>query len=133
MFRNVGKKIKIAAEIIGGLGIGLSAVYCVVLSELDALMRLLVFIVGAFSSWMSACALYGFGELVETSRETRDMTYELLHGKVVRPNAGVQPKTTATPAGSWVCACGRHNIAQLTTCVCGRTKNEKKQEPTDAQ
>lgn len=146
MFDNIGGKIKVVAQVVCWIGIITSVISGIVTFEESVLLGFLIMIVGSFISWISSFTLYGFGELIEATCETRDMTYEIIHRKgsvpgvndvapvtVVRANAGAQARTAPAPANGWKCACGRVNAGYVSTCVCGRTKNEKKQEPTDAQ
>lgn len=74
MYNNIGKKIKLAAKIIGGLGIFTSVIWGLILisqafgywgEPIFIFMGLMVMAVGGFFSWAGTWLLYGFGELIE--------------------------------------------------------------------
>ena len=148
MFDEIGGKIKTVAKIGCWIGIIFSIIEgCISIYATEEAMPGIAWIIGgALASWIGSFLLVGFGELIEATCETRDLTYEFTHRKgsvlsanepapvtVVRSNSGAQTKQVSAPAGGWICDCGRTNASYVSTCVCGRTKNEKKQESTDAQ
>ncbi len=77
MFKNIGKKIKILAQIITWIGIVVSCLLGVIMmfaSPYGVLPGILIIIVGSLSSWISSFILYGFGQLIDNS----DKAVELL-------------------------------------------------------
>ena len=140
LYENIGGKIKNWAKwifiveaicaVIAGIGL---------IADDNGAVGFLVMIVGPLVAWVGSWLLYGFGELIETNAETRDLTAELLRCKmsapssegpapvtVVRQTGATQPtaapKRTTASSGGWVCTCGRTNASNVSSCVCGVTK-----------
>ena len=68
MFTNIGGKLKMVAQVFAWIGIGASLLGgAVMIFSGGFLAGLLVAALGALLSWISALAMYGFGELVENS------------------------------------------------------------------
>lgn len=67
MFANVGGKIKAVAQVVTWIGIIGSVIGGIALISTNFIVGLLTAGVGSLLSWVSALALYGFGELVENS------------------------------------------------------------------
>lgn len=67
MFANVGGKIKAVAQVVTWIGIIGSVIGGIALISTNFIAGLLTAGVGSLLSWVSALALYGFGELVENS------------------------------------------------------------------
>lgn len=71
-FNNIGRKIKILAKTITGIGITASVIYGIVVvwqsnSPIFIIQGLLTMIVGSLISWLSSVTLYGFGQLIENT------------------------------------------------------------------
>lgn len=88
MFKGIGGKIKMLAEVICWTGIiasiGIGLIFLLISTKIE--MRILGFIIaiiGSFISWINSFLLYGFGQLVENSdvlvgqgrEETRMLSY----------------------------------------------------------
>lgn len=67
MFANAGGKIKAVAQVLTWIGIIGSVIGGIALISMNFIAGLLTAGVGSLLSWVSALALYGFGELVENS------------------------------------------------------------------
>ena len=74
MFNNIGRKIKIYAEVVSWIGIIICIIFGVILiisgvNESIGLIfsGLLIALVGSLFCWISSFFLYGFGQLVENS------------------------------------------------------------------
>lgn len=77
MYKNIGKKIKVLAQVVAWIGIIASVIagICFIIVGANSyygggamiLAGFAVMIVGAFFSWISAFFTYGFGELVDNS------------------------------------------------------------------
>lgn len=68
MFDNIGKKLKMLAQIICWVGIFASAITGIVfMARVSFWIGLLILVAGAVASWISSLGIYGFGELVENS------------------------------------------------------------------
>lgn len=75
MYENIGKKIKVLAQVVAWIGIIASVIagICFIIvggyygGGAMILAGFAVMIVGAFFSWISAFFTYGFGELVDNS------------------------------------------------------------------
>lgn len=75
MFENIGKKFKVVATIIAWLGIigSLLLGFVILLSdESTILLGFLVIIIGSLSSWLGSFFMYGFGELIDNSKEIKE-------------------------------------------------------------
>lgn len=74
MFNNISNKIKIFAKVVFWVGIvlfglvGISYMVSGITHEIaeDIVLALVYFIMG-FGSWVSACLIYGFGQLIENT------------------------------------------------------------------
>lgn len=73
MFKDIGNKMKSLAEILCILGIIASAIAGSVLGNF------LIIIIGALASWLSSFGLYGFGELIDQTKQTREDIDEIRH------------------------------------------------------
>ena len=133
MFNNIGGKIKTLAKIICWIGVALTTITGVSMFDNRILVGLIIIAVGFLVSWIGSFVMVGFGELIESSSETRDMTRELLERNIVLPNAETQRKTITLSVGSWVCTCGRIHAGCITNCACGGTKPQVKKETKEAQ
>lgn len=77
MFSNIGRKIKILAMVLCGIGVFISIVYGVYLivsyftdERLGSpvlIAGLIILVIGSLLSWVGSFVLYGFGQLVENS------------------------------------------------------------------
>lgn len=67
MFKNIGKKIKILAQVITWINILAFFVLGMALMDLSELAGFLVMIIGVIVSWLSSFLLYGFGQLIDNS------------------------------------------------------------------
>ena len=71
MYENVGGKIKGLAKTVAIIGIALSAIAGLIISFMDfpetLIPGILVLGLGAFFSWLSTLAMYGFGQLIENT------------------------------------------------------------------
>ncbi len=76
MFENVGRKIKMLAKIMCGIGIGLSVIFAIRMFTYDArysvgvrylILGVVYLVIGPLVSWISSLFMYGFGELIETN------------------------------------------------------------------
>lgn len=68
MFTNIGKKIKTLAQIICGLGIGISVItgFILIAQDEDTLfVGVLILLLGSLFSWIGSFMTYGFGEIIE--------------------------------------------------------------------
>ncbi|MBQ8748051.1 MAG: hypothetical protein IJZ08_09345 [Clostridia bacterium] len=69
MFNNIGGKIKTLAKVLCWTGIILSILVGNRRMANDEIVGLLTAVIGAFLSWISSFALYGFGELIVKTTE----------------------------------------------------------------
>lgn len=118
MFSYIGKKIKglttfvcwvgIIASIVGGLVVACS-------DEDLILTGILVMAAGSLTSWISSFLLYGFGELIDTTMEIRDM---------LKRRDGVVVSKHDIPQ-TWFCGqCGVENSNAYTQCKnCGKYRS----------
>lgn len=75
MFENVGRKIKMLAKIMCGMGMGLSLILALVaimyterfFPGTSIIWGFLVLLIGSLVSWISSLFMYGFGESIETN------------------------------------------------------------------
>ena len=68
MFNNIGGKIKTLAQVVCGIGIGVSVIIGLILMAQDEdtiFAGILVLILGSLSSWIGSFMTYGFGEIIE--------------------------------------------------------------------
>lgn len=142
LYENIGGKIKNWAKWIFILEAVAAVITGIILCFDDMVLAGLVTIVlGPLAAWVGSWLLYGFGELIETNAETRDLTYQLLqHQKETAPKAeapapvkmvresasahGVSASRAAATKDGWVCTCGRVNEPYMSSCVCGVSKFE---------
>lgn len=78
MYDNIGKKIKILAQvfcIIEAIGAAIASIALMVDDEDSIPIGLLILIVGPFVAWVSSWLLYGFGELIDKTSEIARNTY----------------------------------------------------------
>ena len=96
MYENIGKKIKILAQVILGLGISscviLGLYICFATKEFNA-YGLLCILIGSISSLIITWLIYGFGELIErvSSIDKKASTYSNL-GLVGQQVANIENK-----------------------------------------
>ena len=76
MYSNIGKKIKTLAVAFCALGMAASLISGLAMffagtqySELGAMAGLITIIVGCLTSWIASFAIYGFGELIDTTMD----------------------------------------------------------------
>ena len=73
MFRNIGKKIKIFAMVLTGIGIaascisGIAVMFFLSRYSVQVVPGLLIIIFGSFFSWLSSFFMYGFGQLIDNT------------------------------------------------------------------
>lgn len=69
MFENIAAKIRFAAKLLIVLGMfGSFGLFVVILTEVSFPMGIISLVCGIASTWIISCLVYGFGELVESSR-----------------------------------------------------------------
>lgn len=81
MFANIGEKIKGVAKFITAVGIIMGIIIFAAMSFIDESMILIGLFVGtmvAILSWVSSFALYGFGALISSSKNTERLLQETL-------------------------------------------------------
>ena len=78
MFENVGQKIKTISIVLMVLGC-LGALYfgVTIFDALKSAFGLVIILAGCLGSWISACLLYGFGELVDCAQKNSDRIWDL--------------------------------------------------------
>lgn len=70
MFSNIGEKIKTFATVVTIIGIIAGTITCISMLIQEMILEgLLIGAVIALASWISSFTLYGFGELISTSRD----------------------------------------------------------------
>ena len=67
MFNNIGGNIKNLASAFAWIGIIASVILGISIMQNGDQIGLLIILAGSFVSWISAFALYGFGELIDNS------------------------------------------------------------------
>ena len=97
MFDNIGSKLKMLASIFAWGGIISSAIAGLILLFMTPLTAILVFVIGALTSWISSWALYAFGQLVENS--DRLVALAEKQAKKQEQPAKDMPKQTMKSAG----------------------------------
>ena len=132
MFRNVGKEIKVWAQIAYVIGIIVSVAAGVVriLSAIDAdnfdlaLGGFLIIVCGCIAARLSVIVLYAFGELVETTSMINQKMSALLNRAVYERNVA-QDKTEGNERKTWNCpTCNAENSNQCAFCSdCGTSKS----------
>lgn len=116
MFENIGGKIKGFTKfvcwvgIIGSVIIGLTFFS----SKYTIVTGLLIMAVGSLASWIGSFIMYGFGELVESAMETRDMLRRT-DGNIIRKDI----------TNKWFCSkCGQENTNVSSQCKsCGQYRS----------
>ena len=79
MFYNIEKKIKVLAGVITILGIISSVVTGIILfGEKNIIMGLLTIVMGILFSWIGSFVLYGFGEIIETTKSIAKISSEII-------------------------------------------------------
>lgn len=104
MFSNIGKKIKILAQIFCIVGIIASVITAITMfarasdayytEELFIALGFVFLIVGPLVSWVSSFALYGFGELIDNSQ----IIAETVAPDKVKKSSAATQKSTERPA-----------------------------------
>ena len=79
LYENIGGKIKNCAKWIFVVEAIAAILAGFVLAAEEDGVFILVSIVGPLVAWVGSWLLYGFGELIETNAQTRDLTAELLN------------------------------------------------------
>lgn len=72
MFTNIGKKIKVLAQVFCWGGIAVSVIISVFLTTqypIGPMVPFYIIVGGSLVSWISSFALYGFGELIDQTQE----------------------------------------------------------------
>ncbi len=71
MFSNIGKKIKTLAGILAWTGIIVSIIigvaFCVIGGTVFIIVGPIIMILGSIISWVSAFAIYGYGQMIENT------------------------------------------------------------------
>lgn len=79
MFDNVGNKLRSVAKIFCWIGIALSVLMAIAMLVAGNVVGALVALAaGALASWLGSLTLYGFGELIELTRENAAFNKKLL-------------------------------------------------------
>lgn len=114
MFTNIGGKIKVLAKIICWVGIAVSAFVGLNMcsKSWQAAVGFVYLLVGPLASWIGSSFIYGFGELIETNAEIRDM----LSQRGLKSSA-----PSVSTASGWICGnCGKENSNVSSQCKgCG--------------
>jgi len=78
MFKNIGSKIKSLAEIIFYTGLGLSAIFGLILTfqAENPLPFIILVLFGGVISWLLSFNLYGTGELIESNSDCKELLYQ---------------------------------------------------------
>ena len=80
MYNNIGNKIKTLAQIVAFVEIILSVIIGLVLLFQEIIgFGLIILIFGPLIAWISSWLLYGFGELIESTEENKDINTKLLN------------------------------------------------------
>ena len=72
MFTNIGKKIKVLAQVFCWGGITVSVIISIFLITqypIGPMVPLYIIVGGSLVSWISSFTLYGFGELIDQTQE----------------------------------------------------------------
>lgn len=148
MFEEIGGKIKGLAQITCFIGIVASIIAGIVMFATSFWLGILIIIGGCLSSWIGSFALYGYGEMIEATCETRNMVYEFIHRKSVTSgtNEPAHASSVTNPTGTkvnpsaalknavsggWQCSCGRVNYPYVMNCVCGAPKFKNANKKTE--
>lgn len=84
LFSNIGSKLKTVARIFTFLGIAAGILAAIAMSTIDddlIVAGLLIGAIIAVVSWISSFALYGFGELISSSKKTEQILAEILRDR----------------------------------------------------
>jgi len=157
VYTNIGKKIKVLAQVftwVGIIGSVIMGIFLITLSsprEVEVrqgggyftpsttrtetvfepsmiVVGLVVSIGGSLSSWVSSFVLYGFGELIETNAEIVRNTAKGLSGDTLTVKTE-NHETTKPTDDRWKCqACCCLNIADKTECWKCETKKAEDSE-----
>ena len=88
MYKQIGEKIKGIAEGIFIVGViaSVAVAYVFWTGTKKILIGLLIVLVGIIASWLSTILLYGFGQLISTNEEIRDLLEKQNHIDREQPN-----------------------------------------------
>ena len=99
MFNNIGKKIKTLSKILCWVGVGVFAIFGIVLMAMDEdyiPYAMLSIMVGPVLSWVCSFFMYGFGELIDKTMDIeRHMRGEAAPAPTYAPAAPVAPAAPA--------------------------------------
>lgn len=101
-------------------------------SSFAGLMMMIFGIAGTIASFLSSMLMYGFGELVEkaTASSSRSIggKYSEKAASIVTPqNDSIEDLIDSTrqpPAGEWKCSCGKIHPKYVSSCTCGKSRND---------
>ena len=106
MFRNIGKKIKIFAMVLTGIGIaascisGIAVMFFLSRYSVQVVPGLLIIIFGSFFSWLSSFFMYGFGQLIDNTdilvQQGKNGSAPSNNYNVSNENANMSTMSTAT-------------------------------------
>lgn len=66
MFDKIGEKLKAVATVVCFIGIiGFIALGCILISQEQAVIGVVIMVLGSVLSWVASLGMYGFGELIE--------------------------------------------------------------------
>lgn len=137
MFDNIGGKIKTWAKVLCWIGMLTSVIVGIVTmvagssgaryygSGMTAggfFGGLLIAVVGALASWIGSFLLYGFGELIETSKAIEKKLALLpVNSPQIGEKQNGNSTTAPTVTGTWRCQkCGARNPYGVSSCeACG--------------
>lgn len=74
MFKNIGKKIKLLAQIVTWIQIVIYFVLAMALLDDMPLLGLAILIIGIGLAWLSSFLLYGFGQLIDNTDKLVKLT-----------------------------------------------------------
>ena len=138
MFHKIGEKIKLAAILLFIVEALPAFIYGIRILAKDynstyTTIGTLLLIIGPIIAYVSAIMLYGFGELVESSRENAETSKKILKNletnpQPVQPNVSKEePSDEPTPVKkplpqlhSWRCACCGNRRNQSPCEHCGK-------------
>ena len=69
MFNNIGGKIKTLAKVLTVIGMILSIIWGIVETEFSVETGFAIIALGCLFSWVGSFLLYGFGELIDNTKE----------------------------------------------------------------
>ena len=153
MFNNIGGKIKALATLVCLIGMAASVIGAIALWATNSRYNntiwtgFVVLIAGCVGSWVGSFFAYGFGELIEETKRSREVSEQLLlhlRGKTAGQERGAQPSVEPAgqsaknpPAGTngsqlrsdptaprsviamekWQCRCGTRNASNQIFCA----------------